>query len=152
MSVVFFTDRNLGKRFPAILAEAGLKVEPHQDHFTHDCTDEAWLRAVGERRWVAVTHDGRIRYKPNELAAVVAHRVALLVLIGRAPFPELARCFVATLSRIKAFLARHQPPFIAKVYRPLPADVLRNPVAPGRVELWYPDQRALAGPECQVEP
>lgn len=36
------------------------------------------------------THDGRIRYKPNELAAVVEHRVALLVMIGHAPYAKLA--------------------------------------------------------------
>lgn len=33
MSYVFFTDRNLGKQFPAILAAAGLTVERHHDLF-----------------------------------------------------------------------------------------------------------------------
>ena len=33
--------------------------------------------------WVAVTHDQPIRYKPNELAAVTAHKAALLVVVGR---------------------------------------------------------------------
>lgn len=31
-----------------------------------------WLSVVGERGWVALTRDTRIRYKPNELAAVRA--------------------------------------------------------------------------------
>lgn len=78
MSRVFFTDRDLGKRFPEILAGAGIRVERHADHFAHDCPDETWREEVSQRRWVAVTHDGRIRYKPNELAAVVRHKVALI--------------------------------------------------------------------------
>jgi|GEM_PF-5588299 len=35
-------------------------------------------------------HNQRIRYTPNELAAFVRYRVPLLVVIGQAPFPELA--------------------------------------------------------------
>lgn len=66
---------------------------------------------------IAVTHDGRIRYKQNELNAVIKHRVGLLVLIGKAPFPDHARSFVATHSRIETFLDTHMAPFIAKVYR-----------------------------------
>jgi hypothetical protein len=33
LSVVFFTDRDLGTQFPAILSAAGLRVEKHADHF-----------------------------------------------------------------------------------------------------------------------
>jgi hypothetical protein len=46
---VFFTDRNLGNRFPQILRDGGLLVERHQDHFAHDCPDETWLHSIGER-------------------------------------------------------------------------------------------------------
>jgi hypothetical protein len=66
------------------------------------------------------------------------HGVALLVIIGAAPFADLARAFVATVLRIERFLARHEPPFIAKVYRPAPAETAQHSAAPGRVELWYP--------------
>lgn len=141
MSRVFFTDRDLGKRFPDILRAAGLTVECHADHFPHDCPDETWLAEIGRRGWVAVSHDGRIRYKPNELAAVVEHRVALLVVIGRAPYPQLAQAFAATHGRILAFLDRCEPPLIAKVYRPAASVAANDPDAPGSIALWYPDQR-----------
>jgi hypothetical protein len=141
MTPVFFTDRDLGKRFPEILSAAGMAVERHADHFAPDCPDEVWLEDIGRKGWIAVTHDGRIRYKPNELAAVVAHCVPLLVVIGHAPYPELAHAFVATGSRIRRFIEAHKPPWIAKVYRPSPSEAAKNPVAPGRVELWYPNQR-----------
>ncbi|MGH8470429.1 MAG: hypothetical protein ACREVY_16090 [Gammaproteobacteria bacterium] len=89
-----------------------MKVERHRDHFPHDCADEDWLRIIGRRGWVAVSHDRRIRYKPNELAAVVRHRVTLLVVVGKAPFSQLARHFVTTGPRITKFLAKHTPPLI----------------------------------------
>jgi hypothetical protein len=138
LTFVYFTDRDLGKRFPEILKSGGLTVERHADHFAPDTPDEVWLEAVGKRGWIALTHDRRIRYKPNERDTVMRHGVALLVIVGAAPFPDLARAFVAMLPRIEQFLTRHKPPFIAKVYRPPPAETVRRSTAPGRVELWYP--------------
>ena len=87
---------------------------------------------------MALTHDARIRYKPNELAAVIRHRVRLVVIVGKAPFPKLAASFVATRERIEAFLEDAPPPVIAKVYRATPAQLAENPGAAGRIELWYP--------------
>ena len=136
--MVYFTDRDLGKRFPEILAVAGLTVERHHDHFAPDSPDEEWLEVVGKQGWVVITHDQRIRYKPNELAAVIKHSVALLVVIGHAPYPQLARHFVATVPKIDALLAAHKSPLIAKVYRPSPAEIAANADAPGSVVLWYP--------------
>lgn len=138
MSFVYFTDRDLGRQFPAILKSGGLTVERHADHFAHDTPDETWLEQVGKRGWIALTHDRRIRYKPNERDAVMRHGVALLVIVGAAPFPDLARSFIASLPVVENFLRQHKPPLIAKVYRPSPAEVARRPTAPGRIELWYP--------------
>lgn len=138
MTLVFFTDRDLGTLFPEVLKGAGFTVERHRDHFAPDCPDEDWLADVGRREWVALTHDARIRYKPNELAAVTRHRVRLLVIVGKAPFLDLAASFVATRSRIEAFLEGAAGPIIAKVYRATPAELAENPAAAGRVERWYP--------------
>ena len=134
----YFTDRDLGKQFGAILKAGGLTVERHVDHFAPDTPDDVWLAEVGRRGWVALTHDRRIRYKPNERDAVMQHRVGLLVIVGAAPFGELAHAFVSTLSSIEHFLDNHEPPFIAKVYRPSPIDKAQAGVSSGHVELWYP--------------
>jgi len=138
LSLVFFTDRDLGKRFPEILRAAGLYVERHDDLFPESCPDEVWLQHVGSHGRIAITHDSRIRYKPNELAAVLRHRVALLVVSGKASYPKLAEEFVATMPRIVTFLSGRQPPFIARVKRPTPGESKRCPGAPGTVSLWYP--------------
>ena len=132
--LVFFTDRDLGKRFPSILLEAGLDVRRHADHFAPDCPDEDWLKKVGASGWIAITHDARIRYKPNEKLAVLTHGVRLLVIVGDAPFPELARNFVATHDRVQAFVASHRAPWIAKVYRP------RAGTGTGDVTMWLSGQ------------
>lgn len=97
-----------------------------------------WLGAIGQKGWVAVSHDRHIRYKRNERDAVIRHNVALLVVVGDAPLPELARSFIATLPRITRFLKKNRPPFIAKVYRASPAELAQNSAAAGRIERWYP--------------
>jgi hypothetical protein len=134
----YFTDRDLGKQFGEILKAGGLAVERHADHFAPDTADDVWLAEVGRHGWIALTHDKRIRYKPNERDAVMRHGVGLLVIVGAAPFAELARSFVATLPAIEHFLDNHAPPFIAKVYRPSQAEAAGLQESVGRVELWYP--------------
>jgi hypothetical protein len=69
---------------------------------------------------------------------VLKHNVPLLVVIGDAPFPTLAISFVATRGRILDFLAKNQPPYIAKVYRPAAKEAAADASAPGRIERWYP--------------
>lgn len=138
MNRVYFTDRDLGKGFPAILSASGLLVERHHDLFPPDGSDEQWLEYCGTQNRIALTHNERIRYTPNELAAVVRYRVPLLIVVGKAPFPVLADNFVKTLSKIEAFLDAQKPPYIAKLYRPTPSELERNPASPGWIALWYP--------------
>lgn len=121
---------------PAILSGAGLAVERHGDHFRPDCPDEEWLAEIGRRGWVGVTHDQQIRYKVNERDAVIRHGVPLLVAVGKATPPDLARSFVATRRKIERFLLRTPAPLIARSIAP--ARRSQNDAAPGRVERWYP--------------
>jgi len=138
LSFVFFTDRDLGKRFPEILTAAGLAVKRHDDLFPPNCPDEEWLARVGRAGWIAITHNARIRYMPNERDAVIRHGVSLLVVVGKAPLKDLAESFIATLPRIEAFLEKHRAPVIAKVYRASPEDLARDTRSGGSITLWYP--------------
>ena len=62
---VFFIDRSLGiEPIRTELVKAGLVVEIHDDHFARDAEDRVWLRTAGERRWVVLTKDQRLRYRP----------------------------------------------------------------------------------------
>lgn len=136
MRYVFFTDRDLGKRFPKALAEAGILVEPHHSHFTHDTPDDKWLAAIGKRGWFALTHNKRIRYTPNEIAAVRTHGVGLFVLVGRAPLAELAESFIVSQDAVERFIDANRRPFVAKIHRaPVPDEPNRR-ARPGRITLW----------------
>jgi hypothetical protein len=134
----WFTDRDLGKQFPRILADAGIQVQRHGDLFPPNGTDEQWLEHCGRRGLVAITHDTRIRYRPNELATVVRFKVQLVVVIGKVPMTQLAQGFVNTLPRVEAMLDAERAPVILKVYRASVAEVLASPTAAGRVEHWFP--------------
>ena len=137
MSIVFFTDRNLGKQFPNILLEAGISVERHIDHFPDNAKDEVWLTEIGRRNWYPITHDQRIRYKPNEKSAVIQAGVGLFIVVGRkATFSELAWNFIATLPKIERFIEKYLRPFIARIYRPDEKIRALQRNRPGRVEMW----------------
>jgi hypothetical protein len=131
--IIFFTDRDLGKNFPNILKEAGIPVEKHSDHFADNAKDEEWLTVIGKRGWYAVTHDRKIRYKPNEKAAVRKFGVGLFVVVGKASFPELANNFVITHPRIIRFVRKHPRPFIAKIYR---ANIKGKKIKAGYIKMW----------------
>lgn len=138
MKPTFFTDRDLGKSFPSILRQAGLAIVTHGELFADNEADVTWLNRVGAQGWFAISRDKRIRYRPNEVRAVTEARVGLFVVIGNAGHQELATNFVKTFSRVERFIERTELPFIAKVHRPTPSELLRNQAAPGRVELWFP--------------
>lgn len=135
--VIFFADRNLGKRFPRILMEAGIRVERHDDHFAQDTPDTEWLAEIGRRGWFVLTYDRRIRYKPNEREAVFRANVGLFLLVGKAPFNKLAENVVTTRQKILDFIASQPRPFIAKIHRPSPSE------SKGHVELWLSTETAL---------
>jgi hypothetical protein len=48
----------------------------------------------------------------------------------------LARQLVPTIPKVEQFIERTPRPFIAKVYRPAPSAVAKNPNASGDVALW----------------
>ncbi|MEM1145096.1 MAG: hypothetical protein AAGI88_21120 [Pseudomonadota bacterium] len=136
MSRIFFTDRDLGKRFPILLKRAGIAVERHADLFAPDGSDEQWLEYCGANGRIALSHNLRIRYTPNEIEAVRRHEVPLIILIGKAPLPDLAENFLRTRERIEAFIEQHQPPWIAKLYRPSGSAITRSSARSGRIDLW----------------
>ena len=134
--MIFFTDRDLGAIFPQILSHKGLHVERHDDHFTDSTPDDVWLPAVGRKGWLAISKDKRIRYRQNELNAVMRAGVGLFLVVGRAHQSTLADNFVACIPKIERFLKKNNPPFVAKVYQPPPEQKRRGSRKTGRVELW----------------
>lgn len=115
--MIFFLDRNLGKRAVAeALRKTGVEVRIHDDYFPLDARDEQWLTEVGRKGWIVLTKDTRIRYRAFELAALLNAGVSAFVLTsGNLRGEEMADVFVRALPAIRRFVARYTPPFIATV-------------------------------------
>jgi predicted nuclease of predicted toxin-antitoxin system len=92
-------DRSLGKRVVAgALRSEGAKVEVHDDHFLPDAPDEEWLAVVGQKGWVVLTKDNRLRYHSREKATLLRRGVRAFILTARnLKGQEIARAFTAAL-------------------------------------------------------
>ena len=114
--IVLFIDRSLGRKAVAnALRNAGARVEVHDDHLPQDAKDEEWLRYVGEREWVVLTQDDRIRFHYHERMALLQARVCAFVLTAKGlRGEENTAIIVSALPAIRRLLAKHSGPFIAK--------------------------------------
>ena len=114
---VFFIDRSLGvEPIRTELIKSGLAIEIHDDHFARDEEDRVWLRTVGERGWVVLTKDQRLRYRPLEITALRASNARVFVLTsGNLRGIEIAAVFRAALPRIHRILQSRPGPFVARV-------------------------------------
>jgi hypothetical protein len=115
---VFFTDRDLGPSVAAALRRGGLRVEAYHEHFALDnVPDGQWLRFVGQRGWIALSHNKRIRYERDELDDLMTYGVKAFFIIGKGPHPALAGAVMRSILKIKRLIRRHPGPFVARVYQ-----------------------------------
>ena len=136
---VFFTDRDLGKRFPELLRQAGFRVVTHHDLFGEAAVADAkWLRLVGRQGLIVVSHDESQTRRRDEIEALMAGGVRAFYVVGKAPIAELALEFVAVKDQVFELIRRRKEPFIAKVYRATDA-------APRRVKLFRTMSQMLKG-------
>jgi len=115
---VFFTDRDLGPTVAALLRAGGLQVEAYHQHFALDnVPDGEWLRFVGEKGWIALSHNKRIRYEPDELDDLMTCGVKAFFIVGKGPHPAFAAAVLENIHRIKRMIRKNPEPFVAKVYQ-----------------------------------
>ena len=89
----------------------------HDDCFPQNTPDTEWLPQVGERGWLVITLDLRIRYNPLEKLALTRSGVGAFIIVGKnLSGVLLAACIERALPKMKEFAQRHPRPFIAKVY------------------------------------
>jgi hypothetical protein len=117
--IVFFVDRSLGKiDVPKALRSAGYRCERHDDHWPQTTEDSVWLAGVATRKWVVLTKDERIRYRPLELQALESARLRTFIMICRNVRGEdTARILLAAMPRILAVIGAQKGPFIYYVYK-----------------------------------
>ncbi len=116
--LTFFLDRNLGsKRVAEALRSAGATVEVHADHFAADGSDEEWLATCGQRGWIALTLDYRIRYRASERDALKDHKVRafLVARAGEMKGEVLSQLLVDKLPKFVALASQTPAPFAFRV-------------------------------------
>src|SRR6185295_14599986 len=109
---IFFTDRDLGHSVPAALRAGGLRVEAYADHFSSDrVADGTWLRFVGERQWVALSHNKRIRWERDELSDLMTFGVRAFFIIGKGPHSAFAAAVLRSIKKVEKILRNEPAPF-----------------------------------------
>jgi hypothetical protein len=93
-------------------------VEIHDDHFPPDAKDADWLPEVGNRGWIVLTKDDRIRYRKHEHEALVSAGVPAFVLTsGNLTGDEMAAIFAKFLPKMRRMASGATGAFIARVTR-----------------------------------
>jgi hypothetical protein len=111
--VTFFLDHNLSPRYAVMLRAAfNEDVCALKDHFAPDTPDEVWLPEIGNRGWVLVTEDKRIRVRPQERLALYLSGVTAFFLgksFGELKLQEKGEALVKVWPKIKAAAETCQP-------------------------------------------
>jgi hypothetical protein len=115
---VFFTDRDLGPTVAALLKAGGWTVEAYHQHFALDnVPDGEWLKFIGSKGWIALSHNKRIRYERGELEDLMTAGIKAFFVIGKGPHPALAAALLRNAHKIKRLIRKVSEPFVAKVYQ-----------------------------------
>ena len=92
--------------------------ELHDDHFDQHTEDAAWMKSVAASRWIVLTKDERIRYRPLELQALQAAGLrAFIVICGNVRGEETAAILLKAMPKILDTISRQSGPFIYYVYK-----------------------------------
>lgn len=120
--ITLFTDRDLGKGFPRILRESGLKVVRYADHFGElNVPDEEWIAFAARESFVAISHDRNIRSDPVATQALMENGGRLFILRGKnLSGAEKADLFLKALNGVLRVLDEQPGAFIAVVSRSTP--------------------------------
>ena len=114
----FLVDECLGMHIvPDALESAlidGEAVIRFTDILERGAKDEVWLRKAGSAGYVIITKDGRIRFRPNERAALIESG-AVAFAVGNAPGSAMAEKLVRAMPTIRRVLRGQKPPLFGTV-------------------------------------
>ena len=101
-----------------------MKHERHGQHFAPGTEDTEWLPFVGEKGWLLLTKDKRIRYNELEKDAVREHKVREFYFSsGNFSGVEMAEMLIDALRDMVRVFRRQKPPFIASITKSGKVDV-----------------------------
>jgi len=116
----FIVDECLGSRVATELASQwpNHTVDSVVNRFGRGTSDEVWLKAAGEQGLVVLTKDAYMFRRPNEIGAIVTHKVFFFALgSGNMSSAEMVRVFVAAEAEMLRLLGSEERPFAATISR-----------------------------------
>ena len=114
---MIFIDRSI----PRGVAEAVKRMREDviwlEDKFPHDVPDEEWLAVAGQKGWLAITHDRRIRTRPGERRAIMENGVGCFIMTYRQDLKkeEIFALISSTLEEMERRFEATPRPFIYTV-------------------------------------
>ncbi|KAA0266376.1 MAG: DUF5615 family PIN-like protein [Anaerolineales bacterium] len=112
----FFFDENLGIQLSKGLKEFGEDTCHLLEYFDSGTPDETWLQVIGERGWLLITVDKRIRRRPLEKEALMRYKVGAFFLGGKSMSRwDRIRQIVRAWQRINEIAEKEKPPFAYQV-------------------------------------
>jgi hypothetical protein len=119
---------------PQALRGAGLTVRTLADVYgeqtAQETADETWLALAGDRGWVVLCKDDRIRRRPAELEALNEGKVRLFCLTNaNLTFAEQAEWLLTNRHRIIQ-VSRKPGPYVYGVYKDRIEKLWPRPVKP----------------------
>lgn len=95
------------------MRDAGANVEHAGGAYPFGTTDEVWLSACGERNWIALTRDQRIRRRVLERLAIQRSGAAVFALTaGEATAAETADVVIRLLVKFANMAVSEPKPFL----------------------------------------
>jgi hypothetical protein len=110
-----FLDRSLGRRqVPDLLRASGLRLRTLSEVYgtpaDEAVADMDWLELAGTSGWAVLMKDQRIRYRPAERQALIAHGVRAFCLTGgNLRATEMAEQYLAAVGAMSAACAEPGP-------------------------------------------
>jgi hypothetical protein len=126
-----FVDRSLGRRqVPDLLRAAGLRLRTLSEFYGTPAdevvADVEWLQLAGTEGWPVLMKDQRIRYRPAERQALIAHGVQAFCLTGgNLRAADMAAHFLTAIDAIASACAEAGP----FLYAVTPRDLRRLDLA-----------------------
>ena len=117
MTLVWWTDECMGKRFPQALREDGLEVRTHFETYQgqRGIPDEEWLPDIARREWVIITQDTAIRRRRDQSELLTKFR-ARYVSVSSMTFEQQIDRFRRARGRLESLLEMRDRPAIFAIH------------------------------------
>ncbi len=118
-----FLDRSLGrKKVPELLRAEGIRLITLAEHFgipeDETIADAEWLKLCGERSWLAVMKDDRIRYVGVERQALFDFQVmAAVITNANLSAADMAARIIRALSDLAQLCVNRDRPFLYALHQ-----------------------------------